>query len=634
MLNKQLALLYAISLSSYIGTRANNYYFSSSKGDDSRNSSQAQSPSTPWKTIARLNSFFSNLKAGDSVLFDRGEIFYGAINVKKSGTAALPIVLSCYGRGNAPVISAFAALSAWAPLGGGIYESACPSCTLTDKVLIINGNLQALGRYPNSSYLDYQSHNDNHSISDKNLPDSPNWTRADIVIKKNHWIIDRSNIVSQTAGVLNYASGTSSTPTDHYGYFIENDPRTLDQFGEWYFDSSRKKIRVFFGDKIPRSHLVKSSAENILVNLNGQNFIHFDNLSFEGANISTFRIINSKNITVQNCSINISGTDAIDASGSPYLKIENCLIDHSLNDAINLDIGCIFATIRNNMIRNTGLFPGMGESGTGSYQAVSVFGDNSIVEFNEIDSTGYNPIYFGGNSTTVKNNRIAYFCSVKDDGAGIYIGDWRVTTRKKITGNIVFNGIGAPAGTRSGDSRPQVEGIYIDDNSSDVNIQSNSISGCPDAGIKIHNAHEVDIEGNASFNNGIQLLVAEDTFSSHSPVKNILCYRNILFCKSAGQMCLNIISTADDLNSFVRMDGNFYIRPADNHEVIQLVSKIWSASSLTRNLSLSQWQEMYEQDQHSKQTSLNPSLSSNFLLANDFLINLFKPLSPVSLPER
>ena len=295
--------------------------------------------------------------------------------------------------------------------------------------------------------------------------------------------------------------------------------------------------------------------------------------------------MNSPGIDIRHCVVDCSATDAIDASGSPNLCIEYCSINHSLNDAISLDMGCRFAQVTHNQIKNTGLLPGMGESGTGSYQALSMFGDSSIAEDNEIDSTGYNAIYFGGNGATVRNNRVDYFCSVKDDGAGIYVGDWRVTKQKKIIGNIIFNGAGASA-----------EGIYIDDNSSGVDIQKNYVANCPDAGIKIHNAHEANIEGNILFNNGIQLLIAEDTFSSHSSVRNITCSGNTFLCKSAGQLCLNIISTSDDLDFFVQMGGYQYYRPGENQEVIRLVSKIWSSAQSTRYISLSQWQEKYKQE--------------------------------------
>src|SRR6476646_4597409 len=85
-------------------TKGANYYFSTSTGDDSRTVTDAQNPATPWKTLNKLNSFFSSLKPGDSILFKRGDIFYGSITITKSGTSLLPIVFSTYGIGNRPVI--------------------------------------------------------------------------------------------------------------------------------------------------------------------------------------------------------------------------------------------------------------------------------------------------------------------------------------------------------------------------------------------------------------------------------------------------------------------------------------------------------------------------------------------------
>jgi len=60
-----LMLLFFASLKS-IG---NTYYFSTLDGDDSRTSTEAQNPASPWKTINKLNSFFASLLPGDQVLF-------------------------------------------------------------------------------------------------------------------------------------------------------------------------------------------------------------------------------------------------------------------------------------------------------------------------------------------------------------------------------------------------------------------------------------------------------------------------------------------------------------------------------------------------------------------------------------
>ena len=106
-------ILLGIGLLISVNSLGRNFYFSTNTGDDSRSMTQAQSPSTPWKTISKLNSFFSSLLPGDSVLFKRGEVFYGSIYLTKSGTASQPIVIGAYGTGVKPVISGFTAITSW-----------------------------------------------------------------------------------------------------------------------------------------------------------------------------------------------------------------------------------------------------------------------------------------------------------------------------------------------------------------------------------------------------------------------------------------------------------------------------------------------------------------------------------------
>jgi hypothetical protein len=68
-------LFTVLAFTSGFTANAANYYFSSSQGDDSRSSSQAQNPSTPWRSISKLNSWFPNLQPSDHVYFKCGEPF-------------------------------------------------------------------------------------------------------------------------------------------------------------------------------------------------------------------------------------------------------------------------------------------------------------------------------------------------------------------------------------------------------------------------------------------------------------------------------------------------------------------------------------------------------------------------------
>ncbi|HEY2384491.1 MAG TPA: hypothetical protein VGK48_25210, partial [Terriglobia bacterium] len=77
------------------------YYVSTSGNDSNPGTSQ----SSPWKTIAKVESFLRNLKPGDSVLFQRGGIWYEELDVNNvNGASGLQITFGNYGSGNLPVI--------------------------------------------------------------------------------------------------------------------------------------------------------------------------------------------------------------------------------------------------------------------------------------------------------------------------------------------------------------------------------------------------------------------------------------------------------------------------------------------------------------------------------------------------
>src|SRR5665647_633270 len=221
---------------------ATNYYISSS-GSDTNNGT---STSTPWKTLSKLNAYFSSLQPGDNVLLNRGDVFYGSINVIKSGSFGSPITIGAYGSGAKPVITGFTNVTSWTNLGRNIWESTSAVSTLPyTNMVSINGVNTAMGRYPNSGYLTYQSYSGNTSITSSSLTGTPNWTGASVVIRKNNYVTDVSPITSQSGGTLNYSSGSSAGGSANYGFYIENDSRTLDVQNEWYYNPSTKKIDIY-----------------------------------------------------------------------------------------------------------------------------------------------------------------------------------------------------------------------------------------------------------------------------------------------------------------------------------------------------------------------------------------------------
>ncbi|WP_074489101.1 right-handed parallel beta-helix repeat-containing protein [Mucilaginibacter polytrichastri] len=620
--NLSRVLLLAVILFGCNNSYATTYYISSSTGNDAYTDIQAHNPSTPWKSINKLNVYFKSLGAGDSILFKRGETFYGAITVAKSGAVFAPIYFGAYGNGNNPQISGLTTLKNWKLVKNGVYESPC----VTDgSMLILNGVQQAIGRYPNKGYLTYKSHQGNTSIIDNQSGDLTNWTGSEVVIRKNRWIIDKSTITSNAGGVITYAAGTKDMPTNGFGYFIQKNIKTLDQFGEWYYDASRKMMMIYVGNKNPENLVIKTNAESNLVNITKFNNIVFENLSFIGAGNNAFNITNSSKITLRHCTTDLTGADAISASYSPFLAIQNCILNHSLSGGVNMDAGCVNSAVINNEIKNTGLIPGLGKSGSGTYEAITSFGDNTQIERNKIDSTGYNGVYFGGTSSYVKNNYITYFCLTKDDGAGIYIGDWSKTMSKRVVGNIIMHGIGNGAGTTFPLSL-QAEGIYIDDNTESVAITGNTVSLCANNGIKIHNAKDINIYGNTVFNNGVQLRLEQDHYLETSTyIRNNNIRNNTFFSLNDLQPNAKFSSQQDDIISFGQIDSNYYCQLKKEISAI-MASTVKNGKGVNQTYNLTRWKTAYGKDQFSIELLPYQDIMFEFNVTNEVrTIKLDKP---------
>jgi uncharacterized protein YjdB len=604
-----------------INVNGRNFYFSTSTGVDSRTSTQAQSPATPWKTISKLNSFFTSLLPGDSILFKRGEVFYGAIQVGKSGTSSLPIIIAAYGIGTNPVISGLATLTSWTSIGNGIYESTPTTCKPTLNMVVMNGVQKAIGRYPNTEYLKFETHVGSTSITDNQLTGTPNWTGAEVVIRKTPYILGRNPINNHSGSTINYSNG-GTIPKDNFGYFIQKDIKTLDVLGEWYLNPTSKKLQMYFGSSNPNSFVIKASTLDTLVYCNGRSYITFYNLSFEGANYAAFFIASGQNISIQYCKIDFSGTFGIYGySNSPNLKIENSTINHSNHKAIQTL--CANTSIRNNVIKNTGIIHGMGNE-VGGYSAIELQGgDGTVIEYNQIDSTGYNGVFLRGNNVTVKNNLINYFLLTLDDGGGVYTAGKSFTGRK-IIGNIILNGIGEASGTNN-PTYFSSKGIFLDEPCSGVEITGNTVANCAVAGLNCNNTHDISVKNNLFYNNKYQINFQHSSSYPNDPTRNVEMKNNVFFSKTADQYSSRMYSVSNDVKLFGTADSNYYCRPIDDNNVI-----VTTEGTTTTNRTLANWQSFTGQDLHSKKSPQTISNINDLLFEyNASTINKVIPLNAV-----
>lgn len=552
---------------------ATNYYFK----NDGNDGAAGNTKTTAWQSISKLNASWRSIVAGDSILFKCGDVFTGKIMVGKSGNSSSPIIIGSYGSGPKPIISGFTTLNNWVSAGSGIFKTTILTPNAPLIVVTINNNLQRMGRFPNADasnggWLYNENVNNNAlSITDKDLGPT-NWTGAEAVMRKQRWIIDRCKVVAQNGNSLSYTNptgtiGAASAAKKGWGYFFQNDIRTLDQFGEWYFNTATNELSIFFGNKNPAAYKIKTAISDTLINLGGakgreaKSFITIEKISFEGAGKVAIFGLGGANIVIKNCSFNnnFNGIDLFYTSNSTTSDniISNCLN----NGIVQVAMSYANSTIQNNTIKNIGLFAGMGGSGDANYAALRQNGNKGNINHNKIDSVGYNGIEYNGSGTNVSYNIITNFCMTKDDGGGIYTQGGLKENDRTVSYNIVVGGIGAPWGSEN--KLPSTVGIYTDDNSNNVNINHNTIGNIADAGLFCNGTNSVILDNNIIYNAPVAIKLTRSTTNQllrNNIITNNQCYptkTNIVYWNGRLQEP-EVLDIKTDMHAIGKFDNNFY----------------------------------------------------------------------------
>jgi parallel beta-helix repeat protein len=568
---------------------ATNYYVANAGNDSNSGTS-----SSPFATLLKANSV---AVSGDSVFLNRGDSWN-----EKLIPLASNIYYGAYGTGSKPLITGFQTLTGFANTSGNIWTVTASNSVKNLNTVLFNELLQAKGRYPNATatnggYLTYQSATQT-SLTSSSLTGTPNYTGVEVVVRTAAWILDVVKVSSQSGSTLNFPALTYNAGSlGGNGFFLQNDSSLLDVQGEWSYDSVSKRFQIY--SPTNPSGNVKISTIDTLIYVNAHSYITFDNLSIVGANKSAFQFDTLSNIIVQNCSINYSGTLALSAQKCSYLSAINDSIQNSLSGAIYwrrvdpytpMQDTCNYATVSGCYIKNTAVFAGMGLNSNGRYVGINVVGYKPTITNNKIDSTGFNAIFFNGDSSLLKNNYISNFCFLKDDGGGIVtvIGAYVPSTYNVgsvVKSNIIINGAGQPYGNTWVNTS---SGIYLDQSTNNVTLDSNTIYNCNYNAMSIGQADYNTITNNTIYNgigNGISIHGDNTEISaSGNQINNNAVY----ISSSSWQIMYRYTGTNVGL-----IDYNFYSRPSNENSAFYLSGN---------NSTLYGWRAATLKDIHSKGT--------------------------------
>jgi parallel beta-helix repeat protein len=559
------------------------YYFSSSGGDDARTSTQAQNVTTPWKTLAKASAMLGTAAPGDQFLFLRGDTFTGTLVLSGvSGTSTSPITLGAYGTASArPVFSGLTTLGGWTALGGGVWESSAdPALGTSLSTVLVNGAMTPMGRYPNADaanggYIPYQS-GTSTSVTSSTIAGIPNFVGAELVVRLNRFYTDRCLITGQTTTTVTYTSQSGSTPTAGFGLFFQNSPLTLDQPGEWWYDATNKKLRMYMGTSAA-GFTVQASTTDTLIRASSASWVTLDNLRLEGANGIAAAVSGGTGFHVQHCDILYAGRDAVTINATSGFLLDQCTVSWCNSRGFNaFQSNSGAQTVTNSSFRNIGTFPGMGwkRAKDGVLVAIEVTSNGSVVRGNTVVNTGYIGIRFYGDNTLVENNTVDTFCFHKDDGAGIYTwnGNSVLHTGTIVRDNVVRNGIGAPNGGNS--ANPEAHGFYYDDQSNHIYTSGNSVYNCR-KGLFLHSTADCRSERN-TFTNCAYGYYAQWETGDQEMQNNDFVHNTVTSTTSAQlDVYLNFINSSTVVTrpqDLGRIDSNTYCRPVgrgDQHQHLQ-----------------------------------------------------------------
>lgn len=559
----------AILILFFFNLQAKQYYVSSNGSDTNLGISK----NSPWKTISKVNSIMNTFLPGDSILFNAGDTFNGGLLISVSGSTSNPIYFGKYGTGNNPIFKGTVPIlsSSWENVSSNIWRAYFNNNS-TNRVtgLFINGVKQSIGRYPNATpggnlngFGKISKVTDSSFVDSMFLTDFP-FIGAEFVSKSDSWRVFQSKISKVNGNIisLTYNKGANILPVvNNWGYIVRNHFKTLDLYGEWYFNEITDSIYLYVINS-PSNLLVEATNIDNLIYAKNKNNIIIEGIEFNRSQAEACKLENCNNISFIACNFTYNSNTALESNNSHDLLISNCTF--SWNSGRHILLNKSQGIFSNNLLENNALNFGdieMNNDYTSNPIAFNVnMLNNSVIKNNIVKKCGYSGI--GGYSQTnlvIKENVVDSFNLVFDDGGGIYINS--INSNVLINNNFISNGFGANLGTNRINSWV-TNGIYLDDGCQNVTVKANTIYGIPSKGIFL----QKDAINNTILNNLVwsdSLGLSGSAFHSSDYIDNINNYNNI----AEGNVFLSSsyydgsVYSATSVVNKCNTNKNYYIKP-------------------------------------------------------------------------
>ncbi|MEO0469582.1 MAG: PKD domain-containing protein [Bacteroidota bacterium] len=556
-------------------------YYVSEKGNDNNN---GKTPAQAWQSIDKVNASMNQLSAGDSVLFKRGESFYGQINLTADGANGNPLVFGAYGSGNLPVISGERVLTNWVQHSGNIWRTQAQDSV---AYLYWGDKFMTLARFPNAGFLTMSNGDLTWLTSNEMSRPTNYWQGANVRMRTTKWTWEFQQVSASTDTRLDFVGKNKYTAKQDWGFFLDNKLTELDMPGEWYYNDKTGIIYFWApANSNPNNKVaIASSARYGIYSPFERHDVVIENLDFKRQIVDaiSFEDRDNERIYVQHCEFYDQGKTSVTLYGKD-VKCNYSYFEGALGRGVkghNIDVG----EFNHNVMKNIGLHQGFGISGN---QGMNGFhftrSDYVDVSYNRIDTVGYTGISCYLAYSTVENNIVNGACLKLDDGGGIYCFGTQ-THHTSISNNFVTYVPGNSDGVNK--VKAAAHGIYLDKDVTYMNVHNNTVKQAKLSGIFIntHNKYN-DIRENVLYGNEREQMVIAETGGINKTFENDFV-DNVCYSLDADVNSVRLISLFGTEGNLADYTNNYFINPYS-----PFIAEVGNYTNKRRHL-MEEWDERW-----------------------------------------
>lgn len=449
-----------------------------------------------------------------------------------SGTADAPVTYRGHGN-DMPTIIGGKSIVNFTSYKGSVMKANVGSQGFKGiyfRQLFFGGTRQQLARYPNYdagnpygggwAYVDgnplpmYSDlATDNKRVMQYRAADARTWakpTEGDVFIfaRYNWWNnIVRIASVDTEKRTYTFEKDASYAPRPIDRYYVRNLFEELDAPGEWYLDKDTWTLYFWPPKPLTGAPVYAPTLENIVV-ADKAEYVTFRGFIFECADNSAVVFRDCTNSLIAGCVVrNVVGKDtggaAVAVSGGSNVGVVGCDIYEVGSSSISLDGGNRKTLVpsshyaENNYLHHMGVFY---KQGVG----VNMNGVGQRASRNLIHDCPRFAVMFGGNDQVIEYNRMRHMNLETEDTGATYCGgrDYITPRGSVIRYNYISDSLGFGKKHDKWVSPYFAWGVYLDDNSSGVDVIGNIVVGANRAGMHLHNARDNIVSNNIFVNNG------------------------------------------------------------------------------------------------------------------------------------